>query len=144
MSESADGTELFDNAAQQRVLDAIDARQLADFSSLPERQRRLSAGFLQQLISGSHGTHGELCCPLRIRGADIVGPLLPPSAGRDGERAAVQFWACNFDSPVDLSGAEFLVLRFIDCRLPAFIGASLRVSADLDLSGSQFSVVTVY
>ena len=144
MSRSADDTELFDKAAQQRVLDAIDARQLADFSSLPESRRRLSAEFLQQLISGSHGAHGELCCPLRIRGADIIGPLRPPSASRDGGRAAVQFWACNFDSPVDLSGAEFLVLRFIDCRLPAFIGASLRVSADLDLSGSQFSGVTDY
>lgn len=75
MSDSADDTELFDKAARQRVLDAIDARQLADFSSLPERQRRLSADFLQRLISGSHGTHGELCCPLRIRGAIITGLL---------------------------------------------------------------------
>jgi len=144
MSDSADDTELFDKAARQRVLDAIDARQLADFSSLPERQRRLSADFLQRLISGSHGTHGELCCPLRIRGAIITGLLQPPSGSRDGGRTAVQFWACSFESPVDLSGAEFLVLRFIDCRLPAFIGASLSVSADLDLSGSQFSGVSDY
>jgi len=141
MSESADETERFDKAAQQRVLDALDTRQIADFSALPERQRRLSADFLQRLISGSHG---ELCCPLRIRGADITGLLRPPSVSRDGARAAVQFWACNFDSPVDLSGAEFLVLRFVDCKLPAFIGASLRVTADLDLSGSQFSGVSNY
>ena len=126
------------------MLDAIDARQVADFSSLPDAERRLPAEFLQRLIAGSHGSGGELCCPLRIRGADIVGPLRPPSAGREGGRPAVQFWACHFDSPVDLSGAEFLVLRFMDCRLPAFIGASLRVSADLDLSGSQFSGVSDY
>ena len=141
MSESADETERFDKAAQQRVLDAIDTRQIADFSALPERQRRLSADFLQRLISGSHG---ELCCPLRIRGAEITGLLRPPSASRGGGRVAVQFWSCKFDSPVDLSGAEFLVLRFVDCRLPAFIGASLRVTADLDLSGSQFSGVSDY
>jgi hypothetical protein len=137
-------TELFEKAAQQRVLDAIDAREVADFSSLPEPQRRLSAEFLQRLIAGSLGSQGELCCPLRVRGADITGLLRPPSTGRNGGRAAVQFWACNFDSPVDLSGAEFLVLRFVDCRLPAFIGASLHVSADLDLSGSQFSGVSDY
>jgi hypothetical protein len=133
-----------ERAAQQRVLDAIDARQVADFSALAEAERRLPAEFLQRLISGSHAVHGELCCPLRIRGADIIGQLRPPSAGRDGGRAAVQFLACSFDSPVDLSGAEFLVLRFVDCRLPAFIGASLSVSADLDLSGSHFSGVSDY
>ncbi len=144
MSGSVDDTELREKAAEQRVLDAIDNRELADFSTLPEGQRRLSAEFLQRLISGSHGDRGELCCPLRIRGADIIGPLRPPSASREGGRAAVQFWACNFDSPVDLSGAEFLVLRFVDCRLPAFIGASLSVSADLDLSGSQLTGVSDY
>lgn len=144
MSVSGGKSDRFGRAAEQRVLDAIDARQVADFSTLPEPERRLSAEFLQQLIAGTKGTGDELCCPLRIRGADIIGPLRPPSAGRDGGRAAVQFWACNFDSPVDLSGAEFLVLRFVDCRLPAFIGASIRVSADLDLSGSQLSGVVDY
>ena len=144
MSGSAKDTERFEKAAQQRVLDAIGRRQVADFTALPDAQRRLSAGFLQRLISGAPGTRGELCCPLRIRGADIAGSLRPPSALRDGARAAVQFRACTFDSPVDLSGAEFLVLRFLDCRLPAFIGASLGVSADLDLSGSQFSGVSDY
>jgi hypothetical protein len=141
MAGSVEDTELSEKAAQQRVLDAIDARQVADFTSLPDAQRRLSAEFLQRLISG---TGGDLCCPLRIRGADIVGSLRPPSAGRDGGRPAVQFWACKFDSPVDLSGAEFLVLRIVDCCLPAFIGASMDVSADLDLSGSQFSGVNDY
>ena len=144
MAGSADDTELSGKAAQQKVLHAIDTRQVADFTSLPEAQRRLSAEFLQGLISGSAGAQGELCCPLRIRGAHVVGPLRPSSVGRNGGNAAVQFWACNFDSPVDMSGAEFLVLRFVDCRLPAFIGASLHVSADLDLSGSQFSGVSDY
>jgi hypothetical protein len=137
-------TERFENEAQRRVLDAIDARELADFSSLPEPQRRLSAEFLQHLISGSHGGRSELCCPLRIRGADIVGQMRPPSGGQGGGRAAVQFRECTFDSPVDLSGAEFLVLRFVDCKLPAFIGASLSVSAGVDLSGSQFTGVSDY
>lgn len=144
MSESADDTKLYGKAAERRVLDAIETREVADFSSLPESQRRLSAEFLQRLISGSHGVHGELCCPLRIRGAEISGLLRPPSASRDGGRVAVQFWSCRFDSPVDLSGAEFLVLRFVDCSLPAFIGASISVSADLDLSGSRFSGVSDY
>jgi hypothetical protein len=144
MSESADDNAQFAKDAQQRVLDAIDNRQVADFSSLPEPQRRVPAEFLQRLISGPHGTQGELCCPLRIRGAEIVGPLRPPAATNLSGRSAVQFWACTFDSPVDLSGAEFLVLRVVDCTLPAFIGASLRVGADLDLSGSSFSGVSDY
>ena len=75
MSEPAEETERLERAAQQRVLDAVDARQVADFSTLPDPQRRLSAEFLQRLISGSHAAHGELCCPLRIRGADIIGRI---------------------------------------------------------------------
>jgi len=133
-----------DAAARQRVLDAIDARSVADFSGLPTAERRLPAEFLQQLISGSYGDRGALCCPLRIRGAAISGPLLPPAGTASGERTALQFWACHFDSPVDLSGAKFLVLRFVDCSLPAFIGASLNVAADIDLSGSHFSGISDY
>ena len=144
MSGSTETTEHVEKAAQRRVLDAIDTRQLADFTSLPEPQRRLSAEFLQRLISGSLEARKALCCPLRIRGAYIVGLLRPPAAGQSVGRTAVQFWECEFDSPVDFSGAEFLVLRFVDCRLPAFIGASLSVSAGLDLSGSQFSGVSDY
>lgn len=126
------------------MLDAIDARQLADFSSLPAPERRLGAEFLQALISGLHPGHGDLCCPLRIRGADIVGPLRPPSGVRHGSNAALLFRSCSFDAPVDLSGAEFLVLRLVDCTLPAFIGASLNVRADLDLSGSRFAGISAY
>jgi hypothetical protein len=144
MPESANDAALFEQAAQQRVLDAIDERQVADFSGLPKAQRRIPAEFLQRLISGSYGTRGELCCPLRVRGANVVGTLRPPSASDHDGRVAVQFRECSFDSPVDMSGARFLVLRFVDCTLPAFIGASLSVSADLDLSGSRFSGVSDY
>lgn len=141
MAKSADNTEHPRDEAQRRVRDAIDAREVADFTALPESGRRLSADFLQQLIGGADG---ELCCPVRIRGANIEGPLRPPSGALARSRAAVQFWDCQFDSPVDFSGAEFLVLRFVNCTLPAFIGASLSVSADLDLSGSRFEGVSDY
>jgi hypothetical protein len=57
----------FSAAAERRVLDAIDARQLADFSSLPAPERRLRAEFLQALISGSHADHAELCYHLGRR-----------------------------------------------------------------------------
>jgi len=142
MVESSIEQTLFAEEAERRVLDAIDARQIADFSLLPAPQRLLRAEFLQALISGSNTIHGELCCPLRVRGANIVGPLRPPSGVRHGGNAALLFRSCTFDAPVDLSGAEFMVLRFVDCTLPAFIGASLSVRADLDLSGSQFSGVS--
>jgi len=144
MAKPSDDEVRGDQAAERRVLDAIDTRQVADFTAAPEGQRRLRAEFLQALIAGGTGARNELCCPLRIRGAEIIGPLRPPSGQYHGGRAALQFWACRFDSPVDLSGAEFLVLRFVDCELPAFIGASLTVRADLDLSGSRFSGVEDY
>ena len=143
MTESSEERTSFPADAERRVLDAINARQVADFSSLPAPKRVLGAEFLQALISGAHAAHGELCCPLRIHGAEIVGPLRPPTGVRHGD-TVLQFRSCTFDAPVDLSGAEFLVLRFVECTLPAFIGASLRVRADLDLSGSQFSGVHDY
>ena len=46
--------------------------------------------------------------------------------------------------PVDVSGGDFLSLRFVDCTMPAFIGASLTTKADLDLSGSRFTGVDDY
>ena len=142
MAESPVEEGQFSVGAERCVLDAIDARQIADFSTLPSSERVLRAEFLQALISGSDASHGALCCPLRIRGAHIVGPR-PPSGIRHGD-SALQFLSCTFDAPVDFSGAEFLVLRFVECTLPAFIGASLNVRADLDLSGSQFSGVNDY
>jgi uncharacterized protein YjbI with pentapeptide repeats len=144
MSESSVGQSPSLVEAERRVLDALSIRQVADFSSLPTAQRQLRAEFLQALISNTHESEAALCCPLRIRGAHIVGPLQPPSGLAQSGTTALQFLACNFDSPVDLSGAEFLVLRLNDCSLPAFIGASMRVRADLDLSGSQFSGVNDY
>jgi hypothetical protein len=141
MSKSADDDEYPRDTAEQLVLDAVASRRLADLYTLPEADRHLSADFLQHLIDGSREV---LRVPLRIRGATIAGPLRPPLGIREGSRAAVQFRECEFDSPVDLSGAEFLMLQFVDCTLPAFIGASISVSADLDLSGSQFAGVTDY
>jgi len=141
MTDSILGSGQYSETAKQRVLDAIDTRQIADFSALPDDERSLAADFLQRLI-GSNADN--LCCTLRIRGARIVGPLLPPTASPQSGRAALQFRECLFDSPVDLSGAEFLMLRFVNCHMPAFIGASLRVSADLDLSGCVFSGVSDY
>lgn len=141
MSRSANETGDFEEAARRRLLEAIDARRVADFSSLPEQERRLPAEILQRLLSGTDGERGAPVSALRIRGAHIRGPLLPPSGTGSGERAVIHFRECRFDDVVDLSGAEFLVLRFVDCSLSAFIGASIRVTADLDLSGSQFTGV---
>ncbi|HNP36102.1 MAG TPA: hypothetical protein PKK10_09635 [Woeseiaceae bacterium] len=141
MAASSDDTTLFEEEAKRRVRDAIEIRQVADFSALPSEQRRLPATYLQRLISGSDSDGARLCCPLRIKGADITGVLLPPTSAQDGGRTALQFRDCRFDAAVDLSGAEFLVLRFINCTLPAFIGAGLRVRADLDFSGSTFTGV---
>jgi uncharacterized protein YjbI with pentapeptide repeats len=131
-------------AAEQRVLDAIAARKIADFLSLPEDERHLSASFLHRLISGTHSIGAEGGGSLRIQGARISGPLHPPAGANSACCSTIQFRACRFDSPVDLSGAELLALRIVDCELPAFIGASLRVTADLDLSGSHFSGVDDY
>lgn len=141
MSETVHNATLPGNVAEQRVLDAFEDHKVADLSGRPASERELTAQFLQGLISGDHGT---LSRPLRIRGARITGSLRPPTTMRDGGRIAVQFQACRFDSPVDVSGAEFLVIRLVDCTLPAFIGASLRVGADLDLSGSRFTGVRDY
>ena len=141
MSQSVDDAEHPRDSAEKLVLDAVASRQVADLLTLPEAERRLSADFLQRLIDGSHEA---LCGPLRIRGATVSGPVRTPLGVREGSRAAVQFRDCRFDSPVDLSGAEFLILQFVDCTLPAFIGSSLSVSADLELTGSRFTGVTNY
>ena len=130
--------------AEQRVLAALAERSIADFSDKPPAARQIRASFLQALISGSVD-EWPLCCPLRVRGAEITGQLRPPT-GRQGDdaRAALLFWSCRFDSVVDLSGSDFLTIRMIGCELPAFIGASLTTKADLDLSGSRFAGVTNY
>jgi hypothetical protein len=128
--------------AEQRVLDALSSRDVADFSDLPPGSRQLRAGFIEALIAGSRSDLPQLRCPLRIRGAEILGPIRALPATRDGPGMTLLFWSCHFDSPVDFSGADFLTLRLVDCTLPAFIGISLTTRADLDLSGSHFSGVS--
>ncbi len=127
--------------AEQRVLEAVTNRGLADFSELPESARQLRATFLEELIAGHRADWSQLCCPLRIRGAEILGPIRALPTSRDGPGMTLLFWSCHFDTSVDFSGADFLSLRLVDCTLPAFIGISLSTKADLDLSGSHFSGV---
>ena len=128
--------------SEQRVLEAISSRGVADFSGLPPESKQLRASFIEALIAGSRPDLPQLCCPLRIRGAEIRGPIRTLPANREGPGMTLLFWACHFDSPVDFSGADFLTLRLVDCTLPAFIGISLTTRADLDLSGSHFSGVS--
>ena len=91
MTESSVGQTPSSVEAERRVLDALGARQVADFSSLPAAQRQLRAEFLQALISNTHKSEAALCCPLRIRGADIIGPLQPPSGLAHNGNTALQF-----------------------------------------------------
>lgn len=128
--------------AEQRVLEAVSQRGVADFSGLPGESRRLRATFLEELIAGSRPEWPSLSCPLRIRGAEIRGPIRALPTMRDCPGMTLLFWDCLFDSTLDFSGADFLSLRLIDCNLPAFIGISLSTRADLDLSGSHFSGVS--
>jgi len=129
------------SAAEARVIEAIRHRGVADFTGLPADERQLHATFLEAVITGSGPEGRPLCCPLRIRGADIVGPIhAVPNTG-SVNRLTLLFWSCDFDSPVDFSGANFLTLRLVDCKLPALIGVSLSTEADIDLSGSHFSGV---
>ena len=129
--------------AERHLLACIATDVVADYSTRPPAQRELSATFLEALISGTDAAHPALRGSLRIRGAQIVGRLRPLRRERDGI-AALLFRSCHFDGPVDLSGGDFLSLRFVDCTLPAFIGASLTTKADLDLSGSRFTGVDDY
>ena len=130
------------NAAEQRVLDALAVRGLADFSGLPDAERTLRAAFLENLIA--QPGEAQLRCPLRIRGARIAGPIRVLPTSREGPGMTLLFWSCRFDSTVDFSGAELLALRLVECSLPAFIGISLTVKADLDLSGSHFAGVSAH
>jgi hypothetical protein len=130
--------------SERRVMAAIESRSVADFSGLPDTARRLDAGFLEALIAGVRSDLPPLHCALRILGADITGPLRSLPASRDGPGLKLLFRNCRFDSPIDLSGAEVLTLRMVDCRLPALIGASFTVRADLDLSGSHLAGISNY
>ena len=128
--------------AERYLLAALAADVVADFSLRPAAQRRLDAALLEALIAGDDEKQAVRRGALRIRGAEIVGRLRPLARTRGD--TALLFWSCHFDGPVDLSGGDFLALRFVDCTLPAFIGASLTTKADLDLSGSRFSGVDDY
>ncbi len=141
---TSSGAAIHTSEAELHLLAAIAADVVADFSMRPPPQRRLSAAFLEALISGTDKGQTALRGALRIRGAEIVGRLRPLRRERGDGIAALLFWSCQFDGVVDLSGGDFLSLRFVDCMLPAFIGASLTTKADLDLSGSRFSGVDDY
>jgi len=130
--------------AERHLLDAIAAGHIADFSTRPPGARRLRAAFLEALIAGGRESGVDLRGALRIRGADVTGRLRPPRGERIDSGPALLFWSCQFDAPVDLSGGDYLSLRFVDCTMPAFIAASLTTKADLDLSGSSFTGVTDY
>jgi len=130
--------------AERHLLACIAADTVADFSTRPPAQRRLDAAFLESLIAGSDERRVTRRGALRIRGAEIVGRLRPLRHERGDGIAALLFWSCRFDGPVDLSGGDYLSLRFVDCTLPAFIGASLTTKADLDLCGSRFTGIDDY
>ena len=130
------------NEAEERVLKSISCRGVAEISDLPEHERQLRASFIEALIAACGPGSESLCCPLRIRGADIVGPIRAQPRSGSGAGMALLFRDCRFDSPVDFSGAEFMTLRFNNCSLPAFIGASLTTQADFDLSGSRLSGIS--
>src|SRR5262245_57806543 len=141
---TSSGAAIHTAEAERHLLAAIAADVVADFSTRPPAQRRLSAAFLEALISGADEVDRVvLRGALRIRGAEIIGRLRPLRRERAGFTALL-FWSCQFDGPVDLSGGDFLSLRFVDCTMPAFIGASLTTKADLDLSGSRFAGVEDY
>jgi hypothetical protein len=137
-------------AAERKVLETLTSGEVADFSERPPDERRLRAEFLRAVLSDSDddldARGGVERWPrfrgrMRIRGARISGVLRAPIG--DGSlalaRGTLSFDDCTFDDAVDLSGAEFLSVRLLGCTLPAFIGASLRLKSDLDLSGSRLS-----
>ena len=129
--------------AERYLRDTILSGGVADFTSLPAGHRQIRAELLQSLMS-CQSAEVSLHGALRIRGAEITGDLRAPPGDGAQRQLAVLFFACRFDGVVDLSGGDFLSLRFVDCELRAFIGASLSTKADLDLSGSRFSGVRDY
>ena len=97
--------------AEQRVLEAICNRGVANFTGLPAESCLLRSTFIEDLISGAIANSPQLCGPLRIRGACIQGPIRVMPRSGDGPGMTLLFIACHFDSPVDFSGADFLSLR---------------------------------
>ena len=121
-------------------IDAIAAREVADFGELPAESRQLGATFLEELIAGSRPDLPRLRGPLRISGAFIHGPIRALPTTREGPGMSLLFSSCHFDDTVDFSGADFLSLRLVECTLPAFIGMSLTTKADLDSSCEKVKV----
>lgn len=142
MSTSSSGIAPASSEAEQFVLDCMASERVADFTERPLGQRLVTGPFLAALIAGSKRDGVERSRgALRIRGAEIIGPMCPQA---DRGFSTLLFWSCSFDGPVDLSGGDYAALRFVDCEMPAFIGASLTTKADLDLAGSRFSGVSDY
>ncbi len=134
-------------AAERRVLDTFASGEIADFAGASPTERRIRAEFLRAALA-ERPDDGAPAVPwprfrgrMRIRGAHIVGALRAPLGETTlaSGRAMLWFNDCTFDAPVDLSGAEFLSVQLLGCNLPAFVGASLQLRADLDLSGSHLS-----
>jgi len=128
--------------------------QPADLHGLPEPQRTLSALRLRELVSMAPSLARErfgqqlewtdrvpaLSGSLRIFGGRIEGGFRIPRPDVSSPlRMSLWFQDCVFDTPIDLCGAELLSVRIIGCRLPAFLGSNVNVTADVDLSGSQLS-----
>jgi hypothetical protein len=138
-------------AAERRVLETFASGEVADFSGAAPAERRLRAEFLRAALADrpgdaeadpdDAGSWPRFRGRIRIRGARIAGTLRAPlgAATLASGRASLWFSDCTFDAPVDLCGAELLSVQLLACDLPAFIGASLQLKADLDLSGSHLS-----
>ncbi|MEM8563621.1 MAG: hypothetical protein AAGF57_15400 [Pseudomonadota bacterium] len=129
------------NEAEQRVLTAVCDHGTADFTDCPPGANELRGRFIEELIAGTLAGSPQLCGPLRIRGAKILGPIRAVIKSTEGASLTLLFMGCEFDSSVDFSGTELLSLRLVDCVLPAFVGISMATKADLDFSGSRFSGV---
>ena len=138
-------------AAEQRVLETFASGEIADYSGVAPTERRLRAEFLRAALAERSGDPGAgsdeagrwppFRGRMRIRGAHITGTLRAPlgAATLASGRASLWFSECTFEDPVDLCGAQLLSVKLLSCDLPAFIGASLELKADLDLSGSRLT-----
>jgi hypothetical protein len=132
-------------SAERHVCEAVRTASIADFAEWTDGEPVLRGLFLRMLVTCAQPDWPPLTAPLRIRNARVTGPFgTPPQvAGCDSSHAVLSFSRCIFDEAVDFSGGEFLLLRFVDCEMPAFIGAGLAARS-LDLSGSKFSGVEAH
>jgi hypothetical protein len=130
---------------ERRLVAALETGASADFTGAPAEECRIRAPFLRAALWGlplwPGGPKPAIRGLLRVRGAHIVGPLRAPLGDTEAieRRVSLLFSGCTFDAPIDVSGADLLSLQLLDCTLPALIGANLRVTTDVDLSGSRLS-----